>query len=72
LFCEATQTDPVIDDYPNVFGAYSKGTAATFVIGPTQAADESKPGSGRVTVGYWNKAGAFRGLAAAQFDVDPA
>lgn len=42
-----------------VLEAYVKGRSGVFGIGPTQAADESQPGSGVIEIGYWGKTGRY-------------
>lgn len=52
-----------------VYAQYVKVAQPVLTIGPTPAADETQPGSGRVEAGYWAKSGAFKPVAVAKFEV---
>lgn len=65
IHAEAFQGDEL------VYAQYVRGPVGTLVFGPTPAADESQPGSGRVEVGYWAKNGSFRPTAVAKIEVLP-
>ena len=52
-----------------VYAQYVKGAAGSFTVGPTPAADESQPGSGRVEVGYWTRQGTYRATAVQKIEV---
>lgn len=52
-----------------VYAQYVKGSNGTFTVGPTPAADETQPGTGRAEIGYWTKQGSYRATAVARFEV---
>lgn len=61
----------VFQDETLVYAQYVRGPEGILTVGPTQAADETKPGSGRVEIGYWAKNGSYRATAVARFEVEP-
>jgi hypothetical protein len=64
LRAEAQQSDAL------VYAQYVRGAYGSFTLGPTPAADETQPATGRVAIGYWTRQGTFRELASTDFEIE--